>query len=76
MPRYFFDVHNIPPVLDDIGQELSNDEAAWREAIAFAGQMFRDANGKVRPGQEWALDVADQNGKPLFLIRISTTKLQ
>ena len=76
MPRYYFDVHNVPPRLDEIGAEPLNDEAAWHEATVFAGELFRDVDGKILPGQDWALDVADQNREPLFSITISTKKLK
>jgi hypothetical protein len=74
--RYFFQVHNIPPKLDEIGEELPNDEAAWREATIAAGSIFKDVNGRMRPDQEWALEVTDQTKTPLFQIRISTKKLK
>ena len=65
-----------PPALDEVGQELPNDEAAWREATSLAGAIFKELDGKMRPGQDWVLDVADQNRKPIFHIRISTKKLE
>ena len=73
MPKYFFDAHDN---LDEVGHELPNDEAAWREATSLAGAIFKDIDGKIPPGQDWALDVADQNHKPLFAIRISSRKLE
>ena len=76
MPRYFFDVHDSSPRMDEVGEELPNDEAAWREATTTAGEIFKDVNGKMQPGQDWELDVADQDRNPLFLIHISTKKLK
>jgi len=64
------------PSLDEVGEGLPNDDAAWHEATVTAGEIFRDVDGKILPGQEWGLDVADQNRNPLFLIRISTKKLK
>jgi Domain of unknown function (DUF6894) len=75
MPRYFFDVHDNSPSLEEVGEELPNDEAAWHEATITAGEIFKNIDGKIRPGQKWSLDVADQNRNPLFLIRISTKRL-
>lgn len=66
MPKYFL---YMPP-LDEVGQELPNDEAAWHEAT------FKEIDGKMRLGQDWVLGVANQNRKPLFLIRISTKTLE
>jgi hypothetical protein len=66
MPRYFFHVHNIPPKLDDIGEELPSDDAAWRTATVFAGEIFKDVDGRLRPDQEWALEVTDETRTPLL----------
>ena len=76
MPRYFFNVHNIPPKIDDIGEELPNDEAAWREATVYAGEVLKDVDGRIRPGEDWAFEVTDQNQSQLFSIRISTEKMK
>ena len=35
-----------------------------------AGEIFKDVDGKLRPGQEWALEVTDEAGSPLYSIRI------
>jgi hypothetical protein len=76
MPRYYFHTSDVAPGLDDLGEELPNDEAAWREATIVAAQIFRDINGKLRPNQDWTLDVADESRCPLFQIHISTKKLK
>jgi hypothetical protein len=72
MAMYYFNVHGTP--LDDIGEDLASDELAWKEATTFAGEIFRDVDGKLRPDSGWELQVTDQNQKPLFLIQISTKK--
>jgi hypothetical protein len=56
MPRYFFNVHNVSPSTDDSGEDLPDDEAAWKEATEYAGELFKDIDGTFRPGQEWALE--------------------
>jgi hypothetical protein len=76
MPKYFFNVENIPPTMDPVGEELVNDEAAWREATIVAGEIFKDVDGRLRPGQEWGLEVANEVGKPLFLIQVRTKKIE
>lgn len=74
MPRYFFNVHNVRPSTDNDGEELPNNEAAWHEATLIAGEIFKDIDGNFRPEQEWSLEVADEQRKPLYIIRI-TSKL-
>jgi hypothetical protein len=73
--RYAQVLHDNFPSLNEVGEELPNDEAAWREATTTAGEIFKNVDGKMRPGQEWELDVTDQNRNPLFLIHITTKRL-
>jgi hypothetical protein len=71
MPRYYFNVHNVQPSTDYEGEELPDDEAAWREATMFAGELFKDIDGRFRPGQEYTLEVTDAARRTLYQIRIS-----
>jgi hypothetical protein len=75
MPKYFFHVHNVAPRADDQGEELPDDEAAWKKATSYAGALFKDIEGKFRPGQNWSLEVADAAGKPLYFITIGSRKM-
>lgn len=74
MPLYVFNVLNLDPSTPAPSEEFLDDEAAWKEATRFAADLFRDIDGKLRPGQEWALEVTDQAGTGVFEIRISTKK--
>ncbi|CUT09205.1 hypothetical protein BF49_0285 [Bradyrhizobium sp.] len=38
--------------------------------------MFKDLDGKFRPGQEWSLEVADEAGKPIYFISIGSRKMR
>jgi hypothetical protein len=76
MPRYFFNIHREKiPTLDVLGEELPHDEAAWREATIIAGELFKDIDGKFRPGQEWGLEVTDARRNPLYFIRVSAEEI-
>jgi hypothetical protein len=74
MPRYFFNIHYGDSSLDTQGAELPDNEAAWREATLHAGELFNDIDGKFRPGRQWQLEVTNEEGKPLYLIRVSGEK--
>ena len=74
MPRYFFNVHNVEPSTDVSGEELPDDEAAWRTATTFAGDLFKDIDGNLRPGQHWSLEVTNDKQENLFCIKIETSK--
>ena len=76
MARYFFNIHGVSRSLDEEGEELPNNDAAWNEATVIAGELFRNNDGKFRPGEEWALEVADDQRKPLYVIRISAQEMK
>jgi hypothetical protein len=71
MARYFFNIRYDGSGPDTEGQELPNDEAAWHKATLVAGELFKDIDGKFRPGQEWSLEVTDERLNPLYFIRVS-----
>jgi hypothetical protein len=72
MPRYFFHIHEIGPA-DPVGEELTDDKAAWREATLVAAEIFRDIDGK-QPGQNWRLEVTDDHQQTIYVIRIETER--
>jgi hypothetical protein len=72
MPRYFYDVHYGHPMPDQEGEVMKDDEAAWKEATLVAGEIFKDIDGKFRPGQEWSLQVTDEAHKPIYHIHITS----
>jgi hypothetical protein len=74
MPRYYFNVNDLAPTIDDEGEELPDDEGAWRQATLTAGEVFKDVDGKFRPGQKWSLEVTDEQRRPLYLINISARR--
>lgn len=76
MPRYFFHVHNVAPNKDEEGEDLPDDEAAWHEATSYAGALLKDVDGKFRPGEEWSLEVANEAGKPIYFIGITSRKMK
>jgi hypothetical protein len=76
MPRYFFHIHGVRPSRDEIGEELRDDEAAWHEATLVAGEIFKDIDGKFRPGQEWSLEITDDQGAPIYAIQINSRRMK
>ena len=75
MPKFFFNVHDMNPIIDTEREELPDAEAAWREATKLAGAIFHDMDGKFRPGQEWSLEVTDEARRPLYYIVINSKKM-
>jgi hypothetical protein len=74
MPRYFFNVHNVSPSVDDLGEALPDDEAAWQEVTLLVGDVIKDLDGKFRPGQRILFEVIDENGKPVYSIHIEADR--
>jgi hypothetical protein len=70
MAHYFFDVHYERPIVDEIGEELADDDAAWREATIIAGELFCEIDRRFRPELEWRLEVKNQHKTPPYVIRI------
>jgi hypothetical protein len=66
MPRYFFDVHDGKILIDEVGLELPNADAArkevWNTLPAMAAQ--READGDM--ACQLRMDVRDESGKHLF----------
>jgi hypothetical protein len=76
MPRYYFAVDGLPCDSDSVGEELEGDEAAWKEATVYAGELFKDFDGRLTPGQEWRLVVSDANRNQLYVIHITSQMSQ
>jgi hypothetical protein len=74
MPRYFFDVHHDRAQIDEQGEELPDQHAAWREATIIAGRILQNIDGRLKPGHDWRMDVTDEFRNTLFVLRITARK--
>jgi hypothetical protein len=73
MQRFFFvvvDGRNMEVQND--GLELPNREAAWVEATTACGELLRDLDGKLRPGDQWCMKVRDASGADIYLLEFKT----
>ena len=75
MPKYYFDVNGGGVIHSDEDMILADDDAAWHEATLVAGEIFKDLDGKFKPGQAWKLEVQDEQHSPIFSINITSKKL-
>ena len=71
MPRYFFHVHDGSSFFDTEGTELPDIYTAQARAIRTAGEILRDMGAKFWDGLEWKMEVADERGQILFVLRFS-----
>ena len=68
MPRFFFHVFNGEDQRDNSGTELPNFHVAQVEAIRCAGEILKDEAHQIALGQEWRMDVTDENN--MILLRL------
>jgi hypothetical protein len=77
MPRYYFHVEDSRTVIDRVGTELPNLDAAHKEAVTAAGEILRDGAAEtLRNGEPWRMWVTlspAPSEKPLFILRFSAT---
>jgi hypothetical protein len=71
MPRYFFHVYHKRSEPDEVGEELPDRHAAWKEATITAGQLLQSLDGKLQPGCDWTMEVTDEFANPLYVINVS-----
>ena len=71
MPRYFFHVHDGSSTKDNEGTELLDIFEAQEEAIRLSGALLSELGGKFWDGTEWSMEVTDEAGQVLFVLRFS-----
>ena len=71
MPRYFFNVYDGYSQLDLVGTKLPDIYTAQATAIRLSGELLRDMGHRFWNETEWRLEVADDQGRVLFILRFS-----
>jgi hypothetical protein len=71
MPRYFFHVQDGSSSPDTDGTELPDIYTAQAQAIRTSGEILRDMGAKFWDGAEWKMEVADERGDTLLVLRCS-----
>jgi hypothetical protein len=71
MPRYFFHVYDGSSSPDQDGTELPDVYIAQSQAIRTSGEILRDMGAKFWDGAEWKMEVADERGDTLLVLRCS-----
>lgn len=71
MPRYFYSSsHGSEQFSDTEGIILRDDQEAWEETTVACAEILKDADGNLHPGVELRLDVKDEDGEPLYRLRV------
>jgi hypothetical protein len=76
MPKYYFDVNGAGVPDHDEGDMLQNDDAAWHEATLVAGELFKEVDGKLKPGEGWKIDVLNEQRQPIYSIIVMTRTMK
>ena len=71
MPRYYFHIFDGRASPDREGTDLPDIYRAQHEAVRLSGEVLRDMGAKFWNGAEWRLEVADDRGEVLFVLRFS-----
>jgi hypothetical protein len=73
MPRYFFQVvHRDGAKVVNEGIELEDKEQAWIEATAACGEILRDLDGSLKPGDHWSMSVKNDAGGVVYELEFRT----
>jgi hypothetical protein len=77
MAQYFFTVlDGHKSSLKNEGLDLPDSEAAWVEATTACGELLRNLNGRLRPGDHWSMQVKDEAGTDLYILEFKTRSLE
>ena len=71
MPRFFFHVIDGTSLPDSGGTELPDIYTAQDQAVRMAGELLRELRAKFWNDGEWELEVTDEHGAILFVLRVS-----
>ncbi|HEY3796593.1 MAG TPA: hypothetical protein VGM09_32635 [Bradyrhizobium sp.] len=77
MPRFYFHIsHGDGSKIRNEGIELPDADAAWVEATTACGEIIRDLNGALKPGDAWRMIVKDETGAEMFHLEFSTRRIR
>jgi hypothetical protein len=75
MPRFYFRiVDSVNTEVKEEGLQLPDKQAAWVEATAACGELLKELDGALKPGDNWQMQVKDQAGRILYELEFRTRK--
>ena len=76
MARFYFEVSGGETLKHkNDGIDLPDAGAAWIEATTACGEIIRDLDGQLKPGETWKMIVRDAEGD-LFSLEFITKQLR
>jgi hypothetical protein len=77
MPQFYFTIlDGKNSQIKNEGLDLRDSQAAWTEATTACGELLRELDGRLRPGDHWSMSVKDESGSDLYLLEFKTQKLR
>jgi hypothetical protein len=77
MPRFYFHVeYGATSKIVNEGIELASADEAWVEATTACGELIRDLDGLLKPGEPWSMTVKDDSGTDVYLLEFKTRALR
>lgn len=70
MARYFFHTSDGTTQRDEMGFDLTDDDAARREAVRFGGGLLNDDPDMIRNDKGLRIDVINEAGRLCFAVII------
>lgn len=71
VPRFHFNIYDGVSDIDYEGQELAGWEEARLEAVRRSGKIIQNDAKRLALGQEWRMEVTDENGILLFRLDLT-----
>ena len=71
MPRYFFNVIDGFSTPDSDGVVLPDIEGAKTAAVILSGEILRDLGAKFWRIPSWQMNVSDESGAVILVLRLS-----
>jgi hypothetical protein len=76
MPRFYFEVSRGETMKDrNDGIDFPDARAAWIEATTACGEIIRDLDAQLKPGDAWKMVVRDAEGD-LYSLEFRTKQLR
>ena len=73
MPRFYFHlVDGHETEIKNKGLELADREVAWSEATTACGELLRDLDGSLKPGEKWRMIVKDETEAEIYELEFRT----
>jgi hypothetical protein len=76
MPRYTFKIRNSRYSKPGITTDYPDNDAAQREAAGMFVDMARDIAYGLPSNPSWQIEVADESGKPIFMLSVLAESLK